>query len=401
MIYDIAIIGGGIVGLSTAFQLLELKPELKICLLEKEAEVAQHQTKWNSGVMHSGIYYKPGSLRARNCREGHAQLVEFCQKHEIPYELCGKIIVATNDKEIETLHGIYDKGIQNGLEGLAIISAEEAREIEPHVYCVKAIKVPSAGIVEYERVAKKYAELFEANGGTILRGHQVLDIIENTKSITLTTNQNNIASKYVISCAGLYADKIAGKTMPDISYKIIPFRGEYYDLKPEKEYLVNNLIYPVPDINFPFLGVHYTRMITGGIEAGPNAVLAYKREGYHNNQFNGKELVEILSFSGFHKLAKKYWRTGWDEIRRSYSKRLFVEAMQKLIPEVTMDDVVNGRSGVRAMACDKEGNLIDDFVILNTDRVINVISAPSPAATASLAIGKEIVSRAINLIYKN
>lgn len=398
MIYDVTIIGGGIVGLSTAFQLLESKPELKICVLEKEPEVAQHQTKWNSGVMHSGIYYKPGSLRARNCHEGHARLVSFCQEHDIPFELCGKIIVATNDREVETLKGIYQKGLQNGLAGLAIISAEEAREIEPHVFCVKAIKVPSAGIVEYERVARKYAEIFTQKGGTILCDHQVLDIVENPKSITITTTGNDINTRYVISCAGLYADKITQKTMPDIPYKIIPFRGEYYELKKEKEYLVNHLIYPVPDINFPFLGVHYTRMITGGIEAGPNAVLAYKREGYRNNQYNGKELLEILTFSGFQKLAKKYWRTGWDEIKRSYSKKLFVEAMQKLIPEVTMDDVTGGRSGVRAMACDKDGNMIDDFLILNTSRVVNVISAPSPAATASLAIGKEIVSRAISLI---
>ncbi|MCB0687281.1 MAG: L-2-hydroxyglutarate oxidase [Saprospiraceae bacterium] len=398
MIYDIAIIGGGIVGLSTAFQLLEQRPDLKICVLEKEKEVAQHQTKWNSGVMHSGIYYKPGSLRARNCKDGHEQLVAFCQQHEIPFELCGKLIVATNDKELETLQEIYKKGIQNGLQGLKIITPEEAREIEPHVFCIKAIKVPSAGIVEYERVAKKYAEIFTLNGGTILRGHEVLDIIENPKSITLTTNQNDVNARYVISCAGLYADKITQKSMPEIPYKIIPFRGEYYELKKEKEYLANHLIYPVPDVTFPFLGVHYTRMITGGMEAGPNAVLAFKREGYRNNQVDGKELLEILSFSGFQKLAKKYWRTGWDEIRRSYSKKLFVKAMQKLIPEVREEDVVGGRSGVRAMACDAQGNLIDDFLILNTRRIVNVISAPSPAATASLAIGKEIVARTIPLI---
>ncbi|MCB0666816.1 MAG: L-2-hydroxyglutarate oxidase [Saprospiraceae bacterium] len=400
MVYDIAIIGGGIVGLSTAFQLIEKRPDLNICVLEKENEIAQHQSRWNSGVMHSGIYYKPGSLRARNCHEGHARLVTFCEEYNIPYELCGKIIVATNDREIETLKGIYQKGIQNGLSGLKIISPDEAREIEPHVFCTQAIKVPSAGIVEYEAVAKKYAEIFQNKGGTIFTNHQVQDVIENLKNITLITNNNDITARYVISCAGLYADKITEKTMPDIPYKIIPFRGEYYELKKEREYLVNHLIYPVPDINFPFLGVHYTRMITGGIEAGPNAVLAYQREGYRNSQVDGKELWEILSFSGFQKLAKKYWRTGWDEIRRSYSKRLFVEAMQKLIPEITMEDVEGGRSGVRAMACDKNGNLIDDFLILNTARVVNVISAPSPAATASLAIGQEIMNRAITLFGK-
>jgi L-2-hydroxyglutarate oxidase len=375
-----------------------MKPELKICVLEKEKEVAQHQSKRNSGVMHSGIYYKPGTLRARNCRDGHTQLIEFCSIHEIPFELCGKLIVATNQKEIETLKTIYQRGIQNELTGLKIISSEEAREIEPHVNCIQAIVVPQAGIVEYERVAKKYADLFVEKGGTLLVNHQVLQIIQNHDSINIITDQKEISSRYAISCAGLYADKITQQTMPDIPYKILPFRGEYYELKKEKEYLIKHLIYPVPDVSFPFLGVHFTRSINGGIEAGPNAVLAFKREGYHHNQVNARELAEILGFKGFQRLAAKFWRTGLDEMRRSYSKKLFVKAMQKLIPEITIDDVEPGRSGVRAMACDQQGNLIDDFVILTSDRIVNVISAPSPAATASLAIGKEIVKKALSII---
>lgn len=398
MIYDVTIIGGGIVGLSTAFQLLEMKPQLKVCVLEKEKEVAQHQSKRNSGVMHSGIYYKPGTLRALNCRDGHTQLIEFCTIHNIPFELCGKIIVANNQKEIETLKNIYQRGIQNGLTGLKIISSEEAREIEPHVNCIQAIIVPQAGIVEYERVAKKYADLFVEKGGLLLVNHQVLQIVQNHDSINIITDQKEINTRYLISCAGLYADKITQQTMPEIPYKILPFRGEYYELKKEKEYLIKHLIYPVPDVSFPFLGVHFTRSINGGIEAGPNAVLAFKREGYHHNQVNAKELVEILGFKGFQRLAAKFWRTGLDEMRRSYSKKLFVKAMQKLIPEITIDDVEPGRSGVRAMACDQQGNLIDDFVILTSDRVVNVISAPSPAATASLAIGKEIVKKALAII---
>jgi (S)-2-hydroxyglutarate dehydrogenase len=401
MIYDVTIIGGGIVGLSTAFQLLESSPRLKVCVLEKEADVAQHQSKRNSGVMHSGIYYKPGTLRARNCRDGHNQLIEFCTRYDIPFDICGKIIVATDQREIESLKTIYEKGTQNGLTGLKIISAEEAREIEPHVNCLQAIKVPQAGIVEYERVAKKYAELFKNSGGTILTNHEVIRIIQHADRITIETSRYEVQSQYVVSCAGLYADKITEHTMPEIPYKILPFRGEYYHLKKERQYLVNHLIYPVPDPGFPFLGVHFTRMITGGIEAGPNAVLAFKREGYHHNQIDIRELGETLRFAGFQKLARKFWRTGLDEMRRSYSKKLFVKAMQKLIPEITIDDVESGRSGVRAMACDLQGNLVDDFLILTSGRVVNVISAPSPAATASLAIGKEIMRKTQELMGIN
>jgi L-2-hydroxyglutarate oxidase len=395
MIYDMTIIGGGIVGLSSAYQLIEARPDLKICVLEKESDVAQHQSQRNSGVMHSGIYYKPGSVRARNCREGLARLGPFCDEHEIPYEVCGKLIVATREEEISTLNSVFEKGLKNGLRDIKIISGAEAREIEPHIACVQAIRVPEAGIVQYERVAKKYRELFEKKGGTVLLNHEALAISPQASTLTVETTAGDIETRYLIACGGLFADRLAKHSFERLDYQVLPFRGEYYELKKEKEYLVNHLIYPVPDVNFPFLGVHYTRMITGGIEAGPNAVLAFKREGYRNTEISGKDISEILAYEGFRKLAAKFWRTGLGEIRRSFSKKLFVQALQKLIPEIAMDDVVPARSGVRAMACDRDGNLIDDFLFLESDRVIHVISAPSPAATASLAIGREIVERAL------
>lgn len=384
--------------MSTAYQLHKKRPNLSILLLEKETQVAQHQSKYNSGVLHSGIYYTPGSLRAKNCREGHSQMIEFCEEQDIPYDLCGKIIVATNKKEEGTLRRIYEKGLKNGLDGIGIIPSERAREIEPHVSCTEAIWVPQAGIVNYEQVAKKYGALFEGNGGIVRTSQKVTKIDSRPSQIVVSTNDNEYSTRYLITCAGLYSDKITKMTMPEINHQIIPFRGEYYELKKESESLVNHLIYPVPDTNFPFLGVHFTRMIQGGIEAGPNAVLAYKREGYTNRLVHWAELYETLTFSGFQKLAKKYWRTGWKEIQRSYSKKLFVQALQKLIPEITEDDVVKGRNGVRAMACKNDGTLIDDFVILQSANIINVINAPSPAATASLAIGNEIVGRAMKMI---
>ncbi|MCL4120775.1 UNVERIFIED_CONTAM: hypothetical protein GTU68_060618 [Idotea baltica] len=399
MIYDVTIIGAGLVGLSTAHQLLEQRPDLKICVVEKESAVAQHQSKNNSGVMHSGIYYTPGSLKAHNCTTGHAQLVSFCREHGVPFELCGKIIVATKEKEIPTLHAIREKGIKNGLQGLDLLSRDQAREIEPHVECIQAINVPQAGIVEFEAVAKKYAELFTLGGGTILLNHEVKHIISTQDQVTVVTTDNEVQTKYLITCAGLYADHIGSQSHPDLKIKILPFRGEYYELKAESAHLVRHLIYPVPDVSFPFLGVHFTRRMNGGkIEAGPNAVLAFSREGYHHNQVNGKELREILGFSGFQKLAGKYWKTGLQEMRRSYSKRLFVKAMQELIPEITMDAVVRGRSGVRAMACDPQGNLVEDFLILESEKVIDVLNAPSPAATASLAIGKEVLKKILKKI---
>ncbi len=393
MKFDVAIIGGGIVGLSTGYQLKEANPDLNVCIIEKETDVAQHQTKNNSGVIHSGIYYRPGSLRARNCHEGHRMLTSFCDHHQVPYELCGKLIVATRPEEVATLQEIYEKGTKNGLTGLQIIDSQEATTIEPHVQCVRAIKVPQAGIVSFEQVARTYLKIFEQNGGHLKTGSPVRQIESRTNEVEISTDRETVRSTYFINCAGLYADHVAQLSAVNPGYQILPFRGEYYELKPESEYLVNHLIYPVPDINFPFLGVHFTRMIQGGIEAGPNAVLAFKREGYHRSDFDSRELWETLQYRGFRILAKKYWRTGLGEMHRSFSKSAFVKALQKLIPAITVDDVVEGRSGVRAMACAPDGSLVDDFVILDAPQGLNVISAPSPAATASLAIGKEIVTR--------
>jgi L-2-hydroxyglutarate oxidase len=395
MIFDIAIVGAGIVGMATAYQLLEKSPGLKILVLDKETSVARHQSSRNSGVIHSGIYYTPGSLKAKKCFEGYHQLIKFAIEQEVPFDICGKIIVATNEAERPILDSILQKGKANGLKGLELIGREEAREIEPHVNCVAAIKVPQAGIINYGAVTQKYLEIFTQNGGQFVGGAKVHQINEGPDGLLIETEKGDFFSWMVINCAGLYSDKITELTTDQIDLKILPFRGEYFELKKEKEYLVRNLIYPVPNRNFPFLGVHFTRMIDGGIEAGPNAVLAFKREGYHRWDINMSELIETLNYPGFQKLAAKYWRDGWMEMRRSFSKKFFVKALQKLIPEITEDDVVHGRSGVRAMACQPDGNLVDDFKIIESEHIINVCNAPSPAATSSLAIGETVANIAL------
>jgi (S)-2-hydroxyglutarate dehydrogenase len=392
---DITIIGAGIVGLATAFKLLEKNPKLRICVIEKESKIAQHQTGHNSGVIHSGIYYKPGSLKAINCQQGYQQLLDFCNNYGIKYELCGKVIVATSEKEKGSLDNIYKRGIENGLKGIKKINAQEVKEIEPHVHCVEGIWVPQTGIIDYKDVSAKYAELIEKLGGTIFLGEKVIKINTNKGEAIVETTKQEIKTKAVVNCCGLYSDKVAKYTQKEIDVKIIPFRGEYYDLKKEKEYLVKNLIYPVPNPDFPFLGVHYTRMIHGGVEAGPNAVLAFKREGYSRWDINPSELLETLSFSGFRKVATKYWDEGWMEMKRSYSKRLFVKALQTLIPEIQSEDVERSGAGVRAQACDSKGNLLDDFAIFEEGNIINVCNAPSPAATSSLAIGNTIASKVL------
>lgn len=391
MKYDVAIIGGGIVGLATAYQILQEEPSTKLIILEKEDAEAKHQTGHNSGVIHSGLYYKPGSLKAKNCIDGYHMLLAFADKHNIPYDLCGKVVVATDESEIPELEKLYHRGIENGLEGMKIIDSEELKEYEPHVTGVKAIVVPQTGIIDYKLVAKKYLEDVQDAGGEIQFGFLVNGFAKSQDVWVVRSHTKQIESKTIINCAGLYSDKVAGLT-EKLDTKIIPFRGEYYMLKPESHHLVKNLIYPVPDPNFPFLGVHFTRMMSGHIEAGPNAVLAFRREGYTKKDIHLGELFESLMWPGFQKVAKKYWKTGMGEMYRSFSKRAFTKALQKLIPEIKESDLITAEAGVRAQACDRTGGLLDDFKIIQKKDAIHVLNAPSPAATSSLSIGKSIAN---------
>ncbi len=394
MNYNITIIGGGIVGLATALQLIRKKPSLSIALLEKEDTVAKHQTGNNSGVIHSGIYYKPGSLKAINCIRGYHLLVDFCREHGVPFDLCGKIIVASNEKEIPLLKNIYGRGLENGLLDLKKLVKDQLKEYEPHVAGVEGLLVPQTGIVDYRLVAEAYLHLLKQSGVNVFFNTKAIAIHHKNGKQEVVTSSQTFVTDLVISCAGLYSDKVAGMDVADLNVKIVPFRGEYYKLKKEKEYLVRNLIYPVPDPNFPFLGVHFTRMARGGVEAGPNAVLAFKREGYKKSDINLAELFETLAWPGFQKVAGKYWRTGLSEMYRSFSKSAFTHALQKLIPEVQKDDLTEGGSGVRAQACDRTGGLVDDFLIYETDKAVHVCNAPSPAATSSLAIGETVAEMA-------
>ena len=393
---DILIIGGGIVGLATALQIKRQRPNLSVTVLEKETHVAAHQTGHNSGVIHSGLYYKPGSLKATNCIHGYWSLIEFCEQENIPYELCGKIVVATKPEQVPQLNMLFERGQLNGLEGLKKLSVAEMREIEPHVAGVQGIRVPQTGIIDYKQVCEKYAEKFRELGGEVRLGEKVEQLTPGTSLNVVVTNKATYEAKLVVNCAGLYSDKVAQMTQrAPINLRIVPFRGEYYKLRPEKEYLVKHLIYPVPDPNFPFLGVHYTRMVHGGVEAGPNAVLAFAREGYRKSDINAKELFETLSWPGFQKVAAKYWETGLGEMYRSFSKSAFTKALQELIPEIQEQDLMDGGSGVRAQACDRTGGLLDDFSIIETDLAINVCNAPSPAATSSLAIGLTVSEKVL------
>ncbi|ACT94805.1 L-2-hydroxyglutarate oxidase [Dyadobacter fermentans] len=396
--YDITIIGGGIVGLATALRIKEQKPSLKVLLLEKENEVAKHQTGHNSGVIHSGLYYKPGSLKATNCIRGYRMLIDFCDKEGVAYDLCGKIVVATTEEQRPLLRNLFERGNQNGLTENRMISQGEMREIEPHVKGLEGIWVPYTGIIDYKAVCEKYAEKFRLLGGEVRFNEKVTDIKNrNTHSEVVTATGKVFETKLLVNCAGLYSDKVAQLTQPEnINVRIIPFRGEYYKIRPEKHYLVKNLIYPVPDPNFPFLGVHFTRMIEGGIEAGPNAVFAFKREGYNKLDINVPEMLESLTWPGFQKVAMKYWRTGMGEYYRSFSKAAFTKALQGLIPEIQGDDLIPGGSGVRAQACDYDGGLLDDFSIIENKTAINVCNAPSPAATSSLSIGQTVSEKVLS-----
>jgi L-2-hydroxyglutarate oxidase len=396
MALDIIIVGGGIVGLATAHRLLDAKPELKIALFEKENKVSMHQTGNNSGVIHSGLYYKPGSLKAKNCIEGYHQLIQYCQEQNIPFELTGKIVVAINQEQRAQLENLYQRGQQNGLEGLKKLSLSEMKEYEPHVTGVEGMWVPQTGIVDYRLVAEKLAIGIEANGCQMHLGEQVNNITKGLTYSIVETNKGIYETKLVINCAGLYSDKVAQMSQKEpLDVRIVPFRGEYFKLRPEKEYLVKNLIYPVPDPNFPFLGVHFTRMMRGGVEAGPNAVLAFRKEGYKKLSFNAQELWNTLTWPGFQKVAVKYWEMGLGEMYRSFSKEAFTKALQELIPEIQISDLVEGGAGVRAQACDRNGGLLDDFSIIEDAKIINILNAPSPAATSSLSIGKSVADMAL------
>lgn len=390
--YDYTIIGGGIVGLSVGMAIAEKYPHSKILILEKEEELASHQTGNNSGVIHSGIYYEPGSFKARFAKQGSQSMVAFCEKHEIKYDICGKVIVATNDRELPLLENLYERGLQNGLN-IKKLNREQLLEVEPHVKGVEAIFVSAAGIVDYKEVSKKFANIIENHDGDIRCAEEVKVIDEQSDSVIVETDKGTYHSKYLINCAGLQSDRIAKMAGYQTDMIIVPFRGEYYKLKPEKRHLVRNLIYPVPNPEFPFLGVHFTRMINGDIEAGPNAVLSFKREGYKKTDINLKDLAEVLSYPGFLKIASKYMKVGISEMVRSFSKRKFVESLQQLIPAVQKDDLIVSPAGVRAQALNRDGELVDDFQIIQGKRSLHVCNAPSPAATASIEIGKEIVSR--------
>ncbi len=389
---DVTIIGGGIVGLATAYQLSERLPRLKVMVLEKENELAAHQTGRNSGVLHTGIYYKPGSLKAVNCREGKAALERFCREHEIPFETCGKVIVAVDAQELPALQRIHERGLANGIE-CSVIDRDRLRELEPHAAGVKAIHVPQAGIISYRQVCHKLAEVIVQRGGQILTGHRVGKVDHSSSQSLVTTNQNVFTTGLIVNCSGLHNDRLTRLCGDRPEAKIIPFRGEYYQLKPERYHLCRNLIYPVPDPQFPFLGVHFTRMIDGKVECGPNAVLAFAREGYTKTKINPRDLLESLTYPGFLRMAAKHWRMGMSEMRRSLSKKAFVRALQRLMPEIQASDLEPAPAGVRAQAVSRDGSLVDDFLIVETGRVIHVNNAPSPAATASLNIGRLIAER--------
>lgn len=388
--YDIAIIGGGIVGLATAYQLTESFPDTSIVILEKEDRVAAHQTGRNSGVVHSGVFYTPGSLKAKNCREGKRALVRFCEEQGVDVEMCGKVVVAADESELPELARIEEKGRLNQVEARRI-SLEELAEREPHARGVAALHVPEAGIVDYTGMAEALARCVSEVGHDVRTGAAVRDLRVASDRVTVVTTAGDVEARHVVNCAGLYADKIADMSGRPPQARIVPFRGEYYELVPERRHLCRHLIYPVPDPSFPFLGVHFTRMIDGRIECGPSAVLAFAREGYRLTDVNWPELKDILTFPGFLKLSATYWRKGAQELLQSMSKRVYLKAARHLIPEVQLEDFVPSPSGVRAQALRPNGELVDDFLIEETDRVVNVINAASPAATASLNIGALIV----------
>jgi L-2-hydroxyglutarate oxidase len=391
-VYDVAIVGGGIIGLSTGMLLGRQYPDARILLLEKETSWACHQTGRNSGVIHSGIYYKPGSMKARLAREGNRAMVRFCQEHGLAYELCGKVIVATVPEELPLLEALFRRSQENELE-TSWLSPEALREVEPHVNGLAAIRVPSTGIVDYRQVSERMASLAREQGADLRLNTKVERIVETSQGVEIEACRESFRARVLVNCAGLHSDRVAHLAGRSPGMKIIPFRGEYYQIRPGKRYLVKNLIYPVPNPNFPFLGVHFTRMIDGGVEAGPNAVLSLKREGYTRTAFSPTDFAEIVSYPGMWKLAARYWREGAEEVTRSFSKAAFVRSLQRLVPEIRAEDLEPAPAGVRAQALRPDGSLVDDFCILSHPNSIHVCNAPSPAATASLMIGRAIVEQ--------
>jgi L-2-hydroxyglutarate oxidase len=390
--FDCVVIGGGIVGLSVAWAILERRSDLRIAILEKEDSLARHQTGRNSGVIHSGIYYKPGSLKASLCRAGRRRLVEFCAMHGIRHEVCGKVIVATSNSELPRLNNLYERGLANGLN-VRQLGPGEVQGFEPHVRCEAGIFVPETGIVDFVGVCRKLRELIGCQGGELRLGTKVNGIQTRGSESVLESTTGDVRTRFIVNCGGLHSDRLAVLAGVKPGARIVPFRGEYYELKPERRFLVRNLIYPVPDPQFPFLGVHFTRMIGGGVHAGPNAVLSLKREGYHRTSFDLADFVDTMTYPGFWRLVRKHARSGLEEMHRSFSKKAFARSLQKLIPEIAEGDLVPAEPGVRAQALRSDGGLVDDFLIVNNKSGMHICNAPSPAATASLEIGRVVAEQ--------
>ncbi|MBE0576255.1 MAG: L-2-hydroxyglutarate oxidase [Desulfuromonadales bacterium] len=395
---DLAIIGGGIVGCATALAIISRNPGLKIVLFEKEMQLASHQTGHNSGVIHAGLYYRPGSLKATTCASGREALYRFCVEHDIPHQRCGKVVVAVDETELPALDELERRGQENGLNGLQRLTASELQKREPHVRGIAGLLVPQTGIVDYVRVTQTMAGIFQSRGGVIHLHTPITQVSRDSDSYLIRARNSTFRARSLVNCAGLHADRVAISAGMHPDLRIIPFRGEYYEFKPERSSLVKHLIYPVPDPQMPFLGVHFTRMIDGTVEAGPNAVLAWRREGYHRSDISLRDLADTLTFRGFWKLSARFWRVGLEEHGRSFSKSLFVKSLQRLMPEIRSDDLIRGGSGVRAQAVDRKGRMIDDFCIQTEGRMVHVLNAPSPAATASLSIGEHIAERVMALI---
>lgn len=385
--FDVVIVGGGIVGLATAWRLNQIRPDLQLAVLEKEQQVADHQTGHNSGVLHSGIYYRPGSLKAINCRDGKLAMQQFCSEEGIPFQLCGKVIVAVNEQELPGLKRIFERGQLNQVR-CEWIDQNRLRELEPHVTGVQAIHVPDAGIVDYRQVCERLARRVQDRGQAVLTGCRVISAKRDGSGAVVQSTRGDLKTRLMVNCAGLYSDRITRAAGDQPNSLVVPFRGEYFELKPQAEHLCRGLIYPVPDPKFPFLGVHFTRMIRGGVECGPNAVLAFAREGYTKTKINFRDLLESLTYPGFLRMAAKHWRKGLDEMWRSLSKAAFVRGLQRLVPEIKGTDLQTAPSGVRAQAILRDGSLVDDFLITESELAIHVINAASPAATASLNIGR-------------